>query len=205
MECMTIKAVIFDVGGVLQNFKKRAPAHVLAGNEFGIPRADIEAFMKKHEHKLATGKMNTAAWLHALEKQFKIEKRKWKLAYHIGKTSDTTVHHGMYALARKLKANGYTVGILSNVWGITVTYNRKAGRYKGFSPVILSCEIGHRKPAPQSYRHLLRKLSCTPQECVFIDDTPRCIEGAKKLGINALLFTNITQLKKDLKTYGVRV
>lgn len=68
---------------------------------------------------------------------------------------------------------------------------------------VLSFEVRAMKPAPEIYRAALAKAECRPEECLFIDDLAENIEGAKKEGIDGIVFENATQLTADLSARGL--
>ena len=63
---------------------------------------------------------------------------------------------------------------------------------------ILSYEVGALKPAPEIYRAALARAGCRAQECLFIDDIAANIEGARREGIDGIVFENAAQLDRDL-------
>ena len=78
-------------------------------------------------------------------------------------------------------------------------------KYNCFDIQVFSCAEGTRKPARKIYEDTVKKLSCKPQETIFIDDKPQMIEGAKKAGLNAILFASIGQVKKELLRFGLKL
>ena len=72
-----------------------------------------------------------------------------------------------------------------------------------FDKLILSYNMKIRKPHPRIYKHALKLANTTPKRTIYIDDRPELIEGARKLGINGIIFKNLKQLKKDLKKFLV--
>jgi putative hydrolase of the HAD superfamily len=48
---------------------------------------------------------------------------------------------------------------------------------------------------------MLKKLNLKPNEVAFIDDLKENIEGAKKIGIQTIQFTNISNLRKELSNF----
>ena len=63
---------------------------------------------------------------------------------------------------------------------------------------VLSYEVGALKPAPEIYRAALARAECRPEECLFIDDIAANIEGARREGIDGIVFENAAQLDRDL-------
>ena len=65
--------------------------------------------------------------------------------------------------------------------------------------------MGHRKPDREIYEKVLKRIKMKPQETVFIDDVPKFVRGAKRVGMRAIRFRNKKQLVRDLKKLGVRI
>ncbi|WP_373635400.1 HAD-IA family hydrolase [Yoonia sp. SS1-5] len=59
------------------------------------------------------------------------------------------------------------------------------------------------KSAPAIYQLLLARNALRPQDCLFIDDSPKNIAGAERLGINGILFQTAKQLKDDLRDIDI--
>lgn len=72
--------------------------------------------------------------------------------------------------------------------------------------IVNSSKIGVRKPHAKFYEIALKKLRVKPSEIVFIDDRPRNVAGARKLGIKAFYYDkNMPQLRGFLRKNGVKV
>ena len=72
-----------------------------------------------------------------------------------------------------------------------------------FDDYVLSFEVDRIKPHPHIYRVALEKAEAKAEECVFIDDREENIEGARRMGINSILFLDHTQLERSLREYGL--
>ncbi len=70
---------------------------------------------------------------------------------------------------------------------------------KNFDEIVISSEVGLIKPEPAVFEHIMQKLGVRPEECIFTDDSPRNIAAAERLGINVILFTGVTELKKQIE------
>jgi putative hydrolase of the HAD superfamily len=57
-----------------------------------------------------------------------------------------------------------------------------------FKQIYLSHEIGRRKPHPSTFEWVLEQMGIYADEVLFIDDSPQHVEGAKKAGLNAVLY-----------------
>jgi len=74
---------------------------------------------------------------------------------------------------------------------------------KQFEGIVISGEEKTRKPQPKIYKIALDRYKLSPEKCLFIDDSLDNVNGAKKLKINALHFTNPLQLRLDLMELGL--
>ena len=93
----------------------------------------------------------------------------------------------MYGIIRTLRAAGLRTALLSNSWGCQ-EYPR--ADFPGlFDAVVLSGEVGLRKPEPEIFRHAAQALGLAPAECVFIDDMAANVAAAQACGMTALLHT----------------
>lgn len=64
---------------------------------------------------------------------------------------------------------------------------------------IISAEEHLIKPDPAIYLRLCEKFHLNPSECLFADDKPENIEGAKKVGMQGIVFVSAEQYEKELR------
>ena len=86
----------------------------------------------------------------------------------------------MSALVRRARTGGLRTGLLSNSWGND--YPRD-GWDEMFDVVVISGEVGMRKPEPEIFRHVLDLIGLEAAECVFVDDLPHNVAAAVALGM----------------------
>ena len=90
----------------------------------------------------------------------------------------------MLDLVRSLRQAGVRTALLSNSWG--------AGDYPRhlfpelFDVVVISSEVGMRKPEERIFRHTAALLGLEPRECVFIDDMEANVAAAEAIGLVGL-------------------
>ncbi len=73
-----------------------------------------------------------------------------------------------------------------------------------FEKSYYSCRIGMRKPQIDIFQRVVQENNLNPHETLFIDDSPQHIEGAKKIGLQAILLDknkDISTLLQELKIY----
>lgn len=112
------------------------------------------------------------------------------------------VHEDVLSLVGKLRPK-YTVGALSNTISEHANVLQTRGLYQNFSPVVLSCQIGMRKPNADIYKKAAEMARCKPGNCLLIDDMAENIEGALKAGYQAIHFRNYDELRLELHRKGL--
>jgi putative hydrolase of the HAD superfamily len=86
----------------------------------------------------------------------------------------------MVRAVRQLRDAGVRTAVVSNSWGLNYPRQEWHGL---FDAVLLSAEIGVRKPEPEIYLEAARRVRTTPARCVFIDDRPSNVIGARNVGM----------------------
>jgi HAD superfamily hydrolase (TIGR01509 family) len=72
-----------------------------------------------------------------------------------------------------------------------------------FDGYALSFDVGVMKPDPLIYREALESVGARPENAVFIDDLAENVEGAERLGMRGIHFTERTDLAAELATLGI--
>jgi HAD superfamily hydrolase (TIGR01509 family) len=94
----------------------------------------------------------------------------------------------MYGMIRALRGAGFGTALLSNSWGCD-EYPR--ADFPGlFDAVVISGEVGMRKPEREIFLHAAATLGLEPQECVFIDDIEANVAAAVACGMTGVYHTD---------------
>lgn len=100
----------------------------------------------------------------------------------------------------RLKASGYGIYLLSNY---SEELFRKHTQGAAFLDVldggIVSYQVHLLKPDERIYRALLEKYDLRAEECLFFDDRPANVEGARKVGIQAVQVTSREMINETLE------
>jgi len=80
-----------------------------------------------------------------------------------------------------------------------------ADTLRHFDALVLSHEIGARKPAQAFFEQVVRAASCPPERCVFVDDLPANVAGARACGLKGIVYTDIESLQTALGELGVHL
>lgn len=181
-----IKAIIFDIGGVLvQNLDKIILTKI---KDYAF-RRNYYRYAKKLDSGEITLKQLERIYpdlkLHNIyidsAKKSKIDKKIKKIVFRLNKK--------------------FKVVYLSNTFKEHYLIRKKQNVFSGFLFGINSYNVKMRKPYRIIYKLLLRKLKLKGEECLFIDDRKDNIKTAGRLKINTILFKNYAQLVRELKEF----
>jgi epoxide hydrolase-like predicted phosphatase len=103
----------------------------------------------------------------------------------------------MIAAVAAAKAAGIRTGLISNSWG-TRRYDR-ARLAELFDGVVISGEVGMRKPSPEIYALGAQRIGLPPAACVFVDDLAANLEPARALGMRAVHHVTSEQTIAELE------
>jgi putative hydrolase of the HAD superfamily len=107
----------------------------------------------------------------------------------------------MHDVLRHARAAGIATALLSNSWGLD--YPRE-GWDELFDVVVISGEVGMRKPEPGIYLRAAADLGLPPQRCVVVDDLTPNVRGAVAVGMVGVHHTDPEQTVVELEAlFGV--
>ncbi|GGO12173.1 hypothetical protein GCM10010116_24410 [Microbispora rosea subsp. aerata] len=89
----------------------------------------------------------------------------------------------MNGMLRQARAAGFSTCLVSNSWGDH--YSREDWEVL-FDAVVISGEVGMRKPEERIFRHALGLLGLEPGQCVFVDDIEANIVAARAIGLHGV-------------------
>jgi 2-haloacid dehalogenase len=202
---MTIKAIIFDLGGVLLRW---SPLGLYQKHFPQLSEAEIKTFLSTVDFtnwNIEQDKGRSfAEGVAALSEQFphyapliRAYDEHWLdcLAGPI---------HGSVLLLERLKADGMPVYGLTNFANEKFVLTREIHPFlKKFDDVIVSSEVKLVKPDPAIYHLTLARIGYAAQECAFIDDHLPNVEAARALGFAAIHFQSPQQLEAALQGLGL--
>lgn len=107
----------------------------------------------------------------------------------------------MVSVLRRARTAGLRTALLSNSWGND--YPREQWP-ELFDAVVISGEVGLRKPQPEIYLLAASRLGLAPRECVFVDDLPANVRGASAVGMVGVEHTDPARTVDELDVlFGV--
>ena len=99
---------------------------------------------------------------------------------------------GMADVVQRARAAGLRTALLSNAEGGTHPYGDL------FDAAVLSGEAGVRKPQPEAYLLVARRLGVAPGECVVVDDLAQNVRGAAAAGMTGVLHRSVAATVAEL-------
>lgn len=195
-----IKAVIFDMGGVLLRTIDPVPRELMA-QRFGTTRKELEQFVFLSPTSLRSeiGEISEIQHWQAVLKHFGQENLDALSAYEEFFSGDA-IDKELLSYATSLKVD-FQLGLLSNAWMHARQHINKNYTFMDiFDIAIFSAEIGLRKPDPRIFHLILDRLGVSANEAVFIDDFQENVESAINLGFAGIQFFDTNEVIEQLRT-----
>lgn len=205
----SVKAFFFDIGGVIVHADMDRWMYLGAGALQSNPEA-VRREVLPRVAELEKGRIDTVSfwkevgeslWARAEGRPPMPEECRW--LWRDALKSSARLDDDMIALCWNLLKRGFVVGALSNTILDHVEVLHEMGAYQPFRPLILSCQVGLRKPDPAIYKLAAKKASLKLKQCLLVDDRQDNVEGARAAGMLAVQFTSPAQLLLDLQKMGV--
>ena len=193
-----IKAVIFDMGGVILRTVDPGKRDQLA-KRFGTTRQELEKMMFLSPTTIQTelGEISDDEHLKAVMQHFGQPVDAYHELYKQFYAGDA-VDLAMIDYIKSLKAD-FKVGLLSNAWANTRKQLTSMREYFDlFDVCMLSAEVGLRKPDERIYRLILERLDVAAQESIFVDDIPINIDGGSATGMHTVHYRDREQAIQDI-------
>ncbi|MEM7235291.1 MAG: HAD family phosphatase [Planctomycetota bacterium] len=105
---------------------------------------------------------------------------------------------GMLELVNGIRDGGLRVAGFSNTSHLHTPFLGNYAPVAALERLLTSCDVHARKPEPESFEAGLAELDVAASDTIFTDDNPANVEGARAVGLRALLFENPEQLRRDL-------
>ena len=195
---MSIRAVFFDLGGVIVRTEYQAPRQHLA-ERLGMEYDDLVkiVFDSDSGHQASIGAIPPDTHWDFVIKRLKRPPAELETIRHeffAGDVIDRTILDFLRSLRGK-----YKTGLISNAWGDLREYLLREKMDDAFEHMIISAEVGVVKPEAKIFQVALEQAGVKPKEMVFVDDFAVNIEGCEKVGIKGILFKDPDSAMKQLK------
>ena len=200
MIAMAIQAVVFDIGGVLEN-NPDLGVSVMWESRLGLAPGELDKRLDDVWRAGSIGTITEQDVHQALTDRLGLDEQQvaefmavvWR--EYVGTANTELIEY-----ARRLRPR-YRTGILSN--SFVGAREREQAAY-GFGDlvdeIIYSHECGMSKPDQAIYALTCERLEVEPAQMVFIDDKEPNVEGARQAGIRAVLCHDSVQAIRDVET-----
>jgi epoxide hydrolase-like predicted phosphatase len=195
---MTIRAIYFDIGGVLMRTEDRTPRQKLA-QRLGLSAEELETLVFGGEAGIRAqlGQVSEAEqWAYACRQAgWPVERvSEFREQFFGGDRLDRDLLDFIRSLRRR-----YRTGVISNAMdGTRALIEGAWGMADAFDTLVLSAEVGVMKPDPRIFQLALQRLNVLPAQALFIDDFQHNIDGARLLGMHAIRFHTPAQVCADI-------
>lgn len=200
-----LRALVVDFGGVLTTSMRESFTAF-------VEREDVDG---EHLHSVLFGDYGEGTLVHGVETgRVTMEEFERELAARLRTTTGNAVaaeglvarmfagahaDSRMIGAVRTARAAGFKTGLLSNSWGNRDSY--KFDHFDAlFDAVVISGEVGLRKPDPAIYALAARELGVVPDACVFVDDISANVRGAVAAGMVGVHHTDTDTTLSELET-----
>ncbi|GAB4467247.1 MAG: HAD-IA family hydrolase [Anaerolineales bacterium] len=186
---MTVKAVFFDLGGVILRTEFQAPRQRLA-ERLGMDYDDIEkiVFGGASASRASIGEISEEEHWRNVMKTLKLPAGEYERIRDEFFAGDV-IDHTLLNFLRSIKAKVRT-GLISNAWSGLRRYIEREKFDDAFHHLVISAEVGVAKPDPKIYRLALEQAQVRANEAVFVDDFIENIEACQKIGMKGIHFTD---------------
>ena len=199
------KAIIFDLGNVLIDFDHTIAARKISSLTTRTPKEIFNLFFDSELTGLfEEGKISPRDFHLEVKKTLNLELNYadfipiWNEIFFF-----TEKNRAVYNLARTLKSY-YKTALLSNINILHFEYlKNNFPIFDAFHHIIVSFEVGLKKPNPLIYQKALGILGVLPQEVFYTDDRAELVKKASELGITSFCFEGIDKLNEDLSSAGI--
>lgn len=198
-----IRAIIFDLGNVLIFYDIRKAARRFAKRcGVSLVRLWLHFLTSRVEEDYACGRISSREFYRRIRRSLGLS-----VDYPVFKSCWNEIfwaNRGMEGLLIALK-KAYPLYLLTNTNALHFEYLKKRypGIFRHFRKVYASHQIKCRKPEARAYRKILREKRLRPEAAVFIDDNPKFVSAARRLGLCAVRFRDRKRLRRDLGRLGI--
>ena len=207
---MALRAVIFDYGMVLTGLPNAA-AYASMLRITGLAPDTFEKYYWVDRHDYDLGVLNGVTFWQKFIRDTELDQGPGALGQAAVEELNewdarfwTTQNPQMLAWQLQLKQRGVLTGILSNMGdAVHQSIEREFTWIHNFDVQVWSYLLGIAKPDPAIYLYTLNELGVRPEESLFLDDKQVNIDAALALGMQALQFSNVEQLRADLIAVGL--
>ena len=200
-----IRAIIFDVGGVLMRTVNPVPRRELE-QRFGLPAGGVSklVFGNPLWDEAQLGRISSAEFWADVGQRLGLNAgalAEFRQTFWAGDRLDEE----LVALIRYLHGVGYHTALLSNAPAGLRQHLEQLGIADAFDVIVASGCEGLMKPDPAIFELTLARVGVAAEEAIFVDDFRVNVAAARQVGLHATRFRGLSPLRKWLQALGVPI
>lgn len=188
-EADQVQNVVFDLGGVVLDWDVDAIVRAITDDVSMQRRIKSDVLLHPDWTDLDRG---ICTEHEAMERFARRIDKPIETMSGIMKTADLSmkVKSGTIQIMKDLIERGYGLYCLSNMPVERWAYLQETYTFWDlFQGIVISGHLKLVKPEPEIYQHLLDSYELAPESCLFLDDSPHNVEGARAVGMHSIVFT----------------
>jgi epoxide hydrolase-like predicted phosphatase len=199
MIAMTIRAVVFDIGGVLE-INRDLGVTGMWESRLGLASHELNERMADVWRGGSVGTISEDDVRRAVRERLGLDGGPLaEFMSDVWREYLGTANTELIGYVRQLRPR-YRTGILSNSFVGAREREQAVYGFEGLvDEIIYSHECGMSKPDPRIYALTCECLQVMPAQMAFLDDSELCVEGARQAGIHAVLYQDNSQAIKDIE------
>jgi putative hydrolase of the HAD superfamily len=200
-----IKAVIFDVGGVLVHTEDPTPRRELE-MRLGLQPGEAEylVYNSAMGQKAQRGEISAQQLWRWIQEHFHLDEM-GLAAFRRQFWGGDRLNTSLLALVRSLRRH-YQTAIISNAMDdLLPMLTERYPVADAFDLIVGSAYEGILKPAPEIFLRTLERLGRQPEEAIFIDDFAQNVAGARAVGMFAVQYTPDLDVAAALAAHGLNL
>ena len=195
-----VRNVVFDFGGVLVNWR---PQEII--DSFYAER-DLRDALRTHAFQhddwldMDRGTLDEASVARRCAQRMARPEGELRALFEHVRAALTPIEPTVALLRELRERSGLKLYGLSNMSEAIFAYlEERHDFFKLFDGIVVSAAVKLVKPEPAIYEHLRERFRLDFAESVFIDDLPRNIESARRVGLPAIQFVTTDQVRRELE------
>lgn len=196
---MNIKAVIFDMDGLLLDTEKLLVRFwVQAANEAGFPMTREDALSIRSLHRSFAIPFLRGKFGEKFD-YVKIRSRRMELMNGYLSENPLELKDGAEELLDALKERGILAAVATATdYERTKDYLTRVGIFGRFDKIVCATMVERGKPEPDIYIYAAKQLGFAPEECAALEDSPNGVMSAVRAGCKTIMIPDLTEPDEEL-------
>ena len=196
-----IKNYIFDFGNVITEFVPKKMTRPYADSDEECKVISDVVFDRLYWDRLDNGTITDEEVKDGIRSRLPKELHQKAINTYDNWMRNMEPICGMQKLVADISESGAKLFLLSNIsiqfanGYVSVPWIKEV--FDKFAGLVFSGPIGLLKPNKEIFEYLMNKYGLKPEECMFIDDTKKNVEGAEAVGIKGYLFDGDAQKLRE--------